>query len=369
MNVLGLVGRPRLHDWLVLRAVFGALALTWAVLLGFDLIIAFAQELDSVGQSYSTSHALLYVLATTPRRAYTDFPSAALIGSLLGLGGLAATSELTALRAIGLSRWRICMGAVAGLTVVTALMVLDAETLGPLGEQTAESIAISAKSSDLVLARGSGLWARDGSAFINARQGVQTIRNGAPLVQLNDVRLYQFDGSGMLQTFTQAKRAENHGNKWTLLEIVRTHFAPLAATIDIVASEPWPSVLRPEVVVAGIAPPRYQSAATLSRNIDYMRGNGVDAFDFQNAYWARWFYPLNVLALCLAALPFAFGQLRQGGFGKRLFIGIVFGLVYFLLQQFATSLADIYRFPVWLAHAAPPLLILAASRLYFRRRV
>ena len=39
-----------------------------------------------------------------------------------------------------------------------------------------------------------------------------------------------------------------------------------------------------------------------------------------------WFYAFNVLALCLAAVPFAFGTLRSGGLGKRLFIGIVFAL-------------------------------------------
>ena len=362
--------RPRLHDWLVVRAVFGALALTWAVLLGFDLIIAFAEELDTVGQGgYSTSHALLYVLCTIPRRAYADFPTAALIGSLLGLGGLAATAELTALRAVGLSRWRICMGAVVGLAAITALMVLDAETLGPLGEQAAESIAISAKSSDVVLARGSGLWARDGNTFINARSGVQKIVRGEPLVELADVRLYQFDGNGVLQMLTDAASAENRNGKWTLSGLSRTHFGPRTASMDTAASAPWPSNLRPEVVVAGIAPPRYQSAAMLARNIDYMRGNGVDAFDYQSAYWARWFYPLNVLALCLAAMPFAFGQLRSGGFGKRLFLGIVFGLVYFVLQKLAIDLSSIYRAPVWLAQVVPPLLVLGVSRWYFRRRV
>jgi lipopolysaccharide export LptBFGC system permease protein LptF len=55
--------------------------------------------------------------------------------------------------------------------------------------------------------------------------------------------------------------------------------------------------------------------------------------------------------------------------GKRLFIGIVFGLVYFVLQKLATDLSNIYRFPVWLAQVVPPFLILAASRMYFRRRV
>jgi lipopolysaccharide export system permease protein len=221
----------------------------------------------------------------------------------------------------------------------------------------------------MVLARGSGLWARDGNTFINARSGLQKFQDGTRLVQLLDVRLFQFDASGALQMLTVAKRAENRGGHWTLSALSRTHFGARTATMDVAASAPWPSTLRPEVVVAGIAPPRYQSAAMLASNIDYMRGNGVDAFDYQSAYWARWFYPLNVLALCLAAMPFAFGQLRSGGFGKRLFIGIVFGLVYFVLQKLATNLSSIYRFPVWLAQVVPPVLVLAASRWYFRRRV
>ena len=44
-------------------------------------------------------------------------------------------------------------------------------------------------------------------------------------------------------------------------------------------------------------------------------------------------------------------------------------LVYFVLQKLVTNLSSIYRFPVWLAQVVPPLLVLAASRWYFRRRV
>jgi len=40
-----------------------------------------------------------------------------------------------------------------------------------------------------------------------------------------------------------------------------------------------------------------------------------------------------VLALCLAAIPFAFGSLRSGGAGKRLFMGIMFALAFWLLQM------------------------------------
>ena len=93
----------RLHDRLVVGSVLGALLMTWAVLLGFDAVFAFAAELNEIGEGdYGAVEALSYVGYTLPRRAYELFPNAAMIGCVLGLGALSASSELTALRAAGL---------------------------------------------------------------------------------------------------------------------------------------------------------------------------------------------------------------------------------------------------------------------------
>lgn len=360
--------RPRLHDRLVVRAVISSLLMVWVVLLSFDAILDFANQLDDVGKgSYSISHVVLYIVCTIPRRLYELFPTSALIGSLLGLGGLAATSELTALRSAGVSRWRICMGAAAGLAVVTAIMMVNAETLGPEGEQTAESISVSAKSGDIVLSQGTGLWARDGDVFVNARAGAQKLRAGKEEVELADVRLFEFSDDGNLREFTRAKKAVFRDNQWTLQDVVHGVFSANSMTETQQPTQAWKTGLLPETVLASVQHPRYQSTAELRANIDYMERNAVDPGAYENAYWTRIFYPLNVLALCLAALPFAFGQLRTGGFGKRLFVGMVFGLSYFLLQRLAQNLATIYRVPLWLAHFAPPLLVLGASQAYFRK--
>ena len=107
---------PRVHDWYVGRVVVFTVLLTWAVLLGLDLVNAFASEAKSIGQgSYTFGHAVAYVAYTVPRRAYTLFPTAAVIGALMGLGQLAATSELTALRALGVSRKRMSASVVVAM--------------------------------------------------------------------------------------------------------------------------------------------------------------------------------------------------------------------------------------------------------------
>jgi lipopolysaccharide export system permease protein len=74
------------------------------------------------------------------------------------------------------------------------------------------------------------------------------------------------------------------------------------------------------------------------------------------------------LALCLAAMPFAFGSLRNGGVGKRLFIGIVFALGFWLLQTQFVKLAGVYKFDYRVAYLIPSALMLCISSVLFRRR-
>ncbi|MBS0461377.1 MAG: LPS export ABC transporter permease LptG [Proteobacteria bacterium] len=363
--------RPRLHDRLVARAVLASLGLVWAVLLGFDAIVAFANQLDDLGKGgFTLGHAVLYVVCTIPRRAYELFPWAALIASLLGVGGLAATSELTALRSAGISRLRICLGAVAGLALVTLVMMVSAETIGPWGEQTAEAIQVSAKTGDLMVGKGGGIWARDGQSFVNARGGAKRLRGqGRERIDLLDVRVFAFADDGVLQSFTHADKAQYDQHRWTLVNVDRTAFVGSNVTRSTAATQDWPTGLRPQTVLAGVQPPRYQPTRELRSNIAYMQRNKVDAGEYQNAFWARRAYPLNVLAMCLAVLPFAFGQLRSGGFGKRLFVGILCGMGFFLLQRFTQNIATIYHLPLAGAHLGPPLLALVVSRWYFRQRV
>ena len=106
----------------------------------------------------------------------------------------------------------------------------------------------------------------------------------------------------------------------------------------------------------------------LRKAIDYRKRNGLDAADYEEPYWGRWFYTFNVLALCLAAVPFAFGTLRSGGMGRRLFVGIVFALGFWLVQTQFVRMAGVFKFDFRLAYLIPPVIMLATSAVLFRRR-
>ena len=349
---------PKLASYVGRHVLLATLAV-WVVLLGFVSVIDFVNELRDVGkESYSLSHAMLYVLLTMPSRAYEIFPTVAVIGSVLGLGGLAARSELTVMRAIGVSKLQVGLAALVPLMVLTALMAINTETVAPAGMQRAEELA-NAKSRHMIMARYSGLWAREGDLFLNARgnSAPHTDAQGNSWVELEDVRLYQFDSKGQLQSLAHARKAEHRASGWTLRDVERTHFLARSVKVDHIASERWQTEIDDATLAAQLARPRYLSSSELRTNIDYLKRNRLDAMKFESAYWSHWFYPFNVIVLCLATLPFAFGSLRSGGFGKRLFLGILIGIGALLAQHMFVNLADGYHIDVRLAYLFPPLAI------------
>lgn len=361
---------PKLHDLYIGRVVLGTVLLTWMVLLGLDFIVGgLVPQIGDLGKGdYNFLTALTSVSYTLPRRAYTLFPTAAVIGSLMGLGQLAATSELTALRALGLSRRRLSIAVALSLALLTALMMLNGETLAPWAQRRADAVKAAAKSKDLIVAQYSGLWAREGDLFLNAQTGQEMSDGQDRWLELRDVRLYEFSKEGRLQSLAHAAVAEHRPGGWLLRNVNRTRFEAKSVVRTKVPEEKWESKLDDAALAASVARPRYLSSAALHDSISYRKRNGLDASEFEQHYWARWFYPLNVLALCLAAIPFAFGTLRSGGLGKRLFIGIVFALGFWMLQEQFVQMAGVFKFDFRVAYLLPPMLMLAISAYLFRKR-
>ena len=360
--------RPKLHDHYIARTVIVSVMGTWGVLLGLDVVLALAGEFGSIGKgSYTINHAIAATGLSIPWRAYNLFPTAAVIGALLGLGQLASTSELTALRALGLSRRRLSASVAFSLALLTVLMVANGETLAPWGEARAQSIK-SLRNNDMVVAQYSGLWAREGEMFLNARTGEEKRSGGDRWLELRGVRLFQFEADGRLQSIANVEVAEHRPGGWLLRNVERTTFGPKSVERSKVAEERWESKLDEAALAATMTKPRNMASLELRDSIEYRKRNRLDAGDFEEIYWGRWFYAFNVLALCLAAIPFAFGTLRSGGYGKRLFLGIVFALGFYMLQQMFSKLAGIYRFDYRIAYALPPLIMLGVSGYLFKRR-
>lgn len=355
-------------DRLIAGAVLGSLLVTWLVLTGLDTAMQFAQQISGVGQGgYSLGEAIAYILLTVPRRAYQWFVFAALIGSLVGVGALAASGELTALRAAGMSRLRISLSVIGLVAVLLAGVFILGETAAPAGQQRAEEIQLQRTAGHLRVRGGSGMWERDGNDVINAKAVLAQVVHGQPQVELADVRVFGFDDAGALTSFRHARLATQQGKAWVLHDVRDTRVSTEGIVSKTAKQQAWQTTLDPEVLETSVTHPEYLSLRVLSRNIGYMHANGQNPGVYANAWWTRIFYPVNALLLVLCALPFAFGTLRSGGLGKRLFLGVIIAIAWYFLQRAIISTGAVLGAPPVVINLIPALLLAGIATWYYRR--
>ena len=83
--------------------VLSAFFVVLLVLVGLMALSMLLEELGDVNQHYQLSDALLFILLSFPSFIDQLLPMSALVATLIGLGILATNSELTVMRASGLS--------------------------------------------------------------------------------------------------------------------------------------------------------------------------------------------------------------------------------------------------------------------------
>lgn len=355
-------------DALVFSAVAGAIVLALTVFLAIDLMTVLADELRAINRGqYGWGTAFAYTLYTLPRRVHELFPYATLLGGLLGLGLLAANSELIALRAAGVSKLRIGASTVLTAALLMVPVVWIGEGPGPWGEQRAAALMASARSGGLDVGQWSGVWAREGDRFFNARRGLVRDAAGRLEIQLLDVRIFEFDRSGKLTALYVADAGLHGPEGWDLRRGVRTGFSAERVEVEPFEQLRWASAIDPEQLRLGLVRPRHLPLSDILAGLRFMRENQLDSQAFEAAFWARVFYPVSTLALVLLSVPFAFGTLRSGTFAKRLFVGMVLALAFFFLQRTVVNLAEVYRLDFALVHAIPPLLAVAVATFALRR--
>lgn len=148
----------------LIRHLFLGFAAAAGLLLPLFTTFNLINELDDVSPGgYRWTQAVLVVLMTLPRTLVELSPFIALLGGIVGLGQLSKNSELTAIRSMGFSIFRIALVAlVAGILWTVSLGAIDEWVASPLQQQ-----ALQIKSTATALGEddditGNMLWARRG---------------------------------------------------------------------------------------------------------------------------------------------------------------------------------------------------------------
>ncbi|MEA3638693.1 MAG: LPS export ABC transporter permease LptG [Lamprobacter sp.] len=350
----------RILDRYLASAVIGGTLGTLAVLLPLLAVFVLADEMGQVGSSgYELADAFWFVTLRMPRYLYQVFPIATLIGALVGLGQLAARSELVAMRAAGLSIARIVRGAMLGGLLLALLATAVGELVAPAAEQRALAVRATATSGDAVKISGRGFWARDGHAFIKVRQ----IEPGA---KLSDIDIFVIEDHH-LTSATQAREARYQDGHWVLSDLERSLIGRERVDVERLDRARWESLLNPRLLEVIVVEPQALPIWGLYRYLRYMQETEQDAGMHAVAFWSKVVQPLLILAMIFVAIPVLLGSARSTGTGIKLFIGVALGILFYLVSRTFTYLALLYGLSPALAAFAPLILFTLGALILLRR--
>jgi len=356
------------------RSILSTSLLVLLTLVSLAAVFAFIAELEDVGKgSYSAGIAAQYILLTLPGIAYLLFAPAVLLGALLGLGTLATNSELTVMRAAGVSVARIVRAVLItgiGLTLVVALL---GETVMPRSEQIAEELRLQALEERLSSKGSSSLWVRSGDRYVN-------IATVMPDLTLLGITVHTFREQSLVESLNAARAIRTESDDWLLEDVKITSFDTEGVKNRRVSDATWSelsassptgnsttTLISPELIKSMAGSTESLSARNLYDQVQYLRENQLDSKRTELSFWQKITSPLSTLVMLMLALPFVFGSQRSGGAGQRIFVGILLGIVYVLVNKLLTQLALNTGFTPLLSALLPLVLFLIIALVGIQR--
>ena len=331
----------------IFSTVLSAVLMVLLVICALDWLAKLIDELASIEGGYTFIEILIYTSLNIPNSIYKFIPFAALVGGLIGLGNLAATSELVIMRAAGVSLWQITLAVLKPILLLIIVSVLLAEYVIPTAEHYAENRRSQALGVvKTALSSRSGLWNREGNEYMHFNS-VQV--NG----KLLGITRYRFDDNKQLQTATFAESAIYSNNAWQEEGITETSITDSGIETTTAITRRWDTPLSPALLAILIQEVDNLPLSKLYNYIAYLNQQGIDSSSYQLSFWNKVLQPLAIISLVIIAISFVFGPLREATMGYRIFSGVVVGILFQLVQQLLGPTSLVYGFPPVIAVLIP----------------
>ncbi|MGO9036710.1 MAG: LPS export ABC transporter permease LptG [Steroidobacteraceae bacterium] len=317
-----------LLDRYLYRTVIVYTMMAMGVLLTLGGLFLFISQQSDIGiGEYGAVDALLFTFMNLPQQAFELLPIGAMIGALMGLGNLAAGSELVVTRASGVSVWRIAWPVgLAGLTLAV-LMYGIGEYVAPPLAQFAKREKTTTKLADVSFAGTSGAWVKDGNLILRVQTDEVDRAFGG-------VSLFELDGSNRLRSIQRAERISvAEPGHWLMQNVAISRFGADHIDSEVLPQVDMRSRVNPDFLALAAADPELLTLRGLKGYIDHLRRNNLGTESYEIGYWSRIARLFAVIVVTLLSLPFVFGPLRTTGAGTRTVIGVMLGVMFFLVTR------------------------------------
>lgn len=306
---------------------------------------------------------LAYISLRAPQLISQFTPFAVMLGTLFTLATLNQSSEITIMRAAGLSASQI----IIPMLLVTCVVALaHFQFHERITVDSSKQLAYWAEN-DYRLDLGpppderGQIILNDGNRVIKA-DSAERLAGGAVL---SDVTLYERDDSGDLLMTMDADLAILDGGRWTLQSVRR--FTLDNSDVRYIETLPIALQVPVERLFAELERPDHARLAVLEKAIGTLREAKAETFTLETSYFHRFAQALSNLIMPLLASFVAFGVPRGGATVGRVVLGMAVGFSYFVLDTYMSAMGSLGVLPpVVASFSAFVLYLLAGLSLVIR---
>ncbi len=350
-----------LIDRYISRQVIISSLLMLFLLASLRSMFGLLDELGALGRGdYQLSDALLYTGLMFPARLLEFFPMSVLIGALFGLGNMASNSELTVMRAAGMTTWRIAGSAIKASLLLMLLVISISEWIVPHSSKAAHQLRTGAISGGELSFSKTGLWAKKDGQIIQ-------IGNVLSDGQLRDLSLYQLSFEQGLESIIKAEKAVKSDHQWILQNVIETQFFKQQVKTTYQDTRLWVNPLEQSQIDTLTLEPETLNLVGLVDYLEYSRESGLESKALELALWNKILQPVAIAVMMFMAASFVFGPMRNVSMGARILSGVMLGFVFHLANKSFGPVSLVFDF--WpLIGALIPLIIFTSVGYWLMKR-
>jgi lipopolysaccharide export system permease protein len=330
---------------------------SFAVLIALVLIL---MTLDLLGESgkilaipgNTDADLWRYVSYRLPMLTSRFLPFSVLLGTLIAFVSLNQNSEVTAMKAAGLSAHQILAPLVMASIGIAALLFAFNE-----GVVVNSTRAVTAWSDNdyKPVPRASGtlsnVWIMSGDDLVRAR-----LAGGKPFVA-HDLTIYDRTGSNLQQVIQAARAVPQRGSNNWLLQNVTIYNSNMNALRRVGSLTAMEGVTPDQLTLAKVDPTELDYW-TLKKRIGELEIAGRPTDEARAGLAHKISQPLSILLMPLLAGIAAFGLARSGQVLMRAVAGMALGFAYFIVDNFSLAMGNAGTYPPLIAAWAPFVLFL-----------
>jgi len=350
----GVRGRT-LASYLAWRLATWTLAAAAAIVALLQMVDMFERGEEFVARSMGLADIAHYAWLRLPLLLLQALPIAALAGAMIVFVTLGRSREMVAIRAAGISQYRVLMMALPVPLLLAAASWLLAETAVPRSQAAFAAWWQPTAPAGAAEAPQRPRWFRIGGEIVRAGAASDGGR------RLADVEIFRRDRDGLLTERLSARSAEAGAGGWVLRDVERLRFDGGRALGGRAATLAWATSLAPADVTAFFASTPQLSAAAARRSLDLAAPASQAPALFETQIFRSAAGPVAPLVMLLLALPLAFAPPRTGVAWPALLYAGGGGLLYLVADGILTVAAQVGALPPLAgAWAAPALFGLGA---------